>query len=238
MTRHIRLTGACRADREQWLADNITPVFSVRCHQRLRGPYTGVDTVLAAVLPEAAQRWPGLVEQHRFELLYGIPELAEIIGPAPGTLASDSPFRERTRFFASDMLRCMSQGIVTFLLAHAERVAAAGERMPVLVFEDASAAEPTTQEFMALLLRRADPAVLRLVVSGEDKDLPAELAEEIAAGTDRIAAPAAQGPRPAPTAADTGRARRSLRRLARHQRRPRGDRRLPGKSPGSAETPS
>jgi tetratricopeptide (TPR) repeat protein len=192
VTRHIRLTGACRADREQWLADNITPVFSVRCHQRLRGPYTGVDTVLAAVLPVAVQRWPDLVEQHRFELLYGIPELAEIIGPAPATLASDSPFRERTRFFASDMLRCMSQGIVTFLLAHAERLLAARERMPVLVFEDVQAAEPTTQEFMALLLRRCDPAVLRLVVSGEDKVLPAELAEEIAAGADRVAAPAAQ----------------------------------------------
>ena len=65
MTRHIRLIGACRADREQWLADNITPVFSVRCHQRLRGPYTGIDTVLATVLPEAARRWPDLVEQHR-----------------------------------------------------------------------------------------------------------------------------------------------------------------------------
>jgi tetratricopeptide (TPR) repeat protein len=190
MTRHIRLTGACRADREQWLADNITPLFSVRCHQRLRGPYTGVDTVLAAVLPEAAQRWPDLVEQHRFELLYGIPELAEVIGRAPATLASDSPFRERTRFFASDMLRCMSQGIVTFLLARAERLLAAGEPMPVLVFEDVEAAEPTTQEFLALLLRRCDPAVLRLVVSGEDKVLPAELAEEIAAGTDRVAAPA------------------------------------------------
>jgi hypothetical protein len=170
MTRHIRLIGACRADREQWLADNITPLFSVRCHQRLRGPYTGVDTILAAVLPEAAQRWPDLVEQHRFELLYGIPELAAVIGRAPATLASDSPFRERTRFFASDMLRCMSQGIVTFLLAHAERLLAAGDPMPVLVFEDIQAAEPTTQEFLALLLRRCDPAVLRLVVSSRPRD--------------------------------------------------------------------
>jgi tetratricopeptide (TPR) repeat protein len=191
VTRHIRLTGACRADRELWVANNIASAFGVRCHQRLRGPYTGVDTLLAAILPEAARRWPDLVEQHRFELLYGMPELAEIIGPAPRTLASDSPFRERTRFFAADMLRCMSQGIVTFLLAHAERTLAAGERMPVLVFEDVHAAEPTTQEFIALLLRRCDPAVLRLVVSGEDQVLPTELAEEIHAGADRVAGPGA-----------------------------------------------
>jgi tetratricopeptide (TPR) repeat protein len=191
VTRHIRLVGAHRADREEWIANNIAPALGVGCHQRLRGPYTGVDTVLAAVLPEAARRWPDLVEQHRFELLYGIPELAEIIGPAPRTLASDSPFRERTRFFSSDMIRCVSQGIVTFLLAHAERMLAAAERMPVLVFEDVHAAEPTTQEFIALLLRRCDPAVLRLVVSGEDQVLPAELAEEIRAGADRVAGPPA-----------------------------------------------
>jgi tetratricopeptide (TPR) repeat protein len=185
VTRHIRLIGACRADREQWVANNIASAFGVRCHQRLRGPYTGVEEVLAAVLPEAARRWPDLVEQHRFELLYGMPELAQVIGPAPRTMASDSPFRERTRFFASDMIRCMSQGIVTFLLAHAQHKLSTGERMPVVVFEDVHAAEPTTQEFIALLLRRCDPAVLRLVVSGEDQVLPAELAEEIQAGADR-----------------------------------------------------
>jgi tetratricopeptide (TPR) repeat protein len=191
MPRHIRLIGARRADRERWVADNVAPVLSARCHRRLRGPYTGVDAVLAFVLPEAARRWPDLVEQHRFELLYGMPELAEIIGPAPRTLASEAPFRERTRFFASDMIRCMSQGIVTFLLAHAERVRAAGEPMPVVVFEDVHAAEPTTQEFIALLLRRCDPAVLRLVVSGGDQVLPAELAEEIEAGADPVVAPPA-----------------------------------------------
>jgi tetratricopeptide (TPR) repeat protein len=192
VTRHIRLIGAFRADREQWIANNTVSAFAVRCHHRLRGPYTGVDTLLAAVLPEAARRWPDLVEQHRFELLYGMPELAQVIGPAPRTMASDSPFRERTRFFGSDMIRCMSQGIVTFLLAHAEHMRSAGERMPVLVFEDVHAAEPTTQEFIALLLRRCDPAVLRLVVSGEDQVLPAELAEEIQAGADRVVGQPAQ----------------------------------------------
>jgi tetratricopeptide (TPR) repeat protein len=203
MARHIRLTGARRAGREQWVADNIAPGLSVRCHQRLRGPYTGVDTVLEFVLPEAARRWPDLVEKHRFELLYGMPELAGVIGPAPRTLASESPFRERTRFFAADMIRCMSQGIVTFLLAHADRMLAAGEPMPGVVFEDVHAAEPTTQEFIALMLRRCDPAVLRLTVSGGDQVLPDELAREIEAGADLVVAP------PAPRG-ETGRTRAEL----------------------------
>ena len=194
MTRHIRLVGGRRADREQWVAQHLGPAILARCHRRLRGPYTGVDTVLAAVAPEAARRWPGLLEQHRFELLYGIPELEDVIGAAPRTLAADSPFRERTRFFSADLIRCVSQGIVTFLTAHAKRVLAAGELMPAVVFEEVHAAEPTTQEFIGLLLRRCAPEALRLVVSGDDTELLAELADEISAGTERAHCPAA--PRP------------------------------------------
>lgn len=194
MTSHIRLVGARRADREEWVASNIQGAILARCHQRLRGPYTGVDTVLAAVLPEAARRWPDLVERHRFELLYGMPELAQVIGPAPRTLAAAAPFRQRTRFYGSDMIRCMSQGIVTFLIAHAARGLAAGELPPTLVFEDVPAAEPTTQEFVALLLRRCDAAALRLVVSGADQPLIPELAEEISARTRSTLSPPAARP--------------------------------------------
>jgi tetratricopeptide (TPR) repeat protein len=186
VTSHIRLVGTRRADREEWVASNIHGAILARCHQRLRGPYTGVDTVLAEVLPEAAGRWPDLVERHRFELLYGMPELAQVIGPAPRTLAGDAPFRQRTRFYGSDMIRCMSQGIVTFLIAHAARGLAAGDPPLALVFEDIPSAEPTTQEFVALLLRRCDATALRIVASGADQPLTPELAAEIRARTHLI----------------------------------------------------
>jgi tetratricopeptide (TPR) repeat protein len=196
MIAHIRLVGDRRADREAWVARNLEPALVARCHQRLRGPYTGVDTVLAAVAPEAARRWPGLLEQHRYELLYGIPELAGVIGTAPRMLAAQTPLRERTRFFSSDMIRCVSQGMVTFLTAHAERVLEAGERMPAVVFEEVHAAEPTTQEFIALLLRRCDARTLRLVVSGDGTTLPAELTSEINAATEPVSVPTTPWPRP------------------------------------------
>jgi tetratricopeptide (TPR) repeat protein len=202
MTRHIRLVGDRRADREEWGAQHLGPAILARCHRRLRGPYTGVDTILAAIVPGAARRWPRLVEQHRFELLYGIPELAEVIGPPPRTLAAEAPFRERTRFFSSDMIRCMSQGIVTFLTAHAEHIQAAGERRQTVVFEEVHAADPTTQEFIGLLLRRCDPDALRLVISGDDTGLPAELADELSAGTERVTCPAVPRPEPCRAPAD------------------------------------
>ncbi|AHH93820.1 hypothetical protein GCM10010174_91260 [Kutzneria viridogrisea] len=162
MSEHLVIVGNRRADRERRWAQEGPHTAVGRCHRRLRGPYTGVDEVLAALLGEAAAEHPDLVEQHRVELLYGMPELAEIIGPAPSTLAADSPFTERTRFFGSGMIRCMSQGVVTFLLRLAEH------RPMSLVFEDLHEAEPTTRELVTILVRRADPARLRVVVSGAE----------------------------------------------------------------------
>src|SRR5689334_9681572 len=136
--RHLRLRGARRADRQRHLASVLGDVHVITavCHQRLRGPYTGVDTILRALLPEALRRWPELVAQHKVELLYGIPELADLIGPAPTTLASAGPFSQRTRFYGAQMIRCMSQGVVTFLIDLARRRSEAGDEPLCLVFED------------------------------------------------------------------------------------------------------
>ncbi|HEY5832357.1 tetratricopeptide repeat protein [Streptomyces sp.] len=169
-----------------------------RCHRRLRGPYTGVDTVLTAVLPDAVHRWPDLVEHHRVELLYGMPELENLIGPAPRTLASESPFKQRTRFFGAGMIRCMSQGIVTFLLEYARRARRIGQDVPDLLFEEVHEAEPTAQEFIALLIRRADPEILRVTVASTAGRLDQELESVLAARAGTVECPgSAPGPRPA-----------------------------------------
>ncbi|NUT46545.1 MAG: hypothetical protein HOV94_04370, partial [Saccharothrix sp.] len=179
--RHLVVRGGRRADRQRLLADVLDgdAVVVAGCHARLRGPYTGVDTVLRAVLPEAD---PALVEAHRVELLYGIPELADLIGAPPPTLASAAPFAERTRFYGARMIRCMSQGVVTFLVEHA-RSRAGGPR---LVFEDVHEAEATTLEFLALLVRRCPPEVARVVVCAGDGHLGDELEDVLAAHADEV----------------------------------------------------
>ena len=203
MAGHRTIVGASPAVRLPLAGADGNLAVVARCHRRLRGPYTGVDTVLRAVLPEAARRWPALVEHHRMELLYGIPELAELVGPAPRTLAGESSFEERTRFFGSGMIRCMSQGIVSFLLDYARRVRACGEVPPYLVFDEVDQADPTTQELIALLVRRSDPAQLRVVVCTAPGELPEELAQVLARHCERVDAgdgtPVASPPR---TAAD------------------------------------
>ncbi|WP_329291612.1 tetratricopeptide repeat protein [Streptomyces sp. NBC_01455] len=178
MTGHLRIVGDRREDRLRAIAAHTGKALVVRCHQRLRGPYTGVDTVLRAVLPEAYRRWPDLVEDHRVALLYGMPELAHLIGPPPRTLADDAPYEERTRFFGAGWVRCMSQGIVGFLLEYARRIHS--DTAFEIAFEEAHAAEATTQELIALLLRRADPRRLRVVVSATRGTLSEELQDALA----------------------------------------------------------
>ncbi|MFJ4925089.1 tetratricopeptide repeat protein [Streptomyces sp. NPDC088736] len=191
MTGHLRIVGDRRDDRLRAIAAHTDKALVVRCHQRLRGPCTGVDTVLRAVLPEAHRRWPDLVEDHRVALLYGMPELSRLIGPPPRTLADEAPYEERTRFFGAGWVRCMSQGIVGFLLEYARRIhdGAALE----IAFEEAHAAEPTTQELIALLLRRADPSRLRVVVSATGGTLSGELQDALA-GVPVLPAPRPTGP--------------------------------------------
>ncbi|MGV9246134.1 tetratricopeptide repeat protein [Streptomyces sp. NPDC003710] len=191
MMGHLRIVGDRRPDRLRLIRTHAGRALVVRCHQRLRGPYTGIDTVLRAVLPEAHRRWPALVEAHRVELLYGMPELAQLIGPAPRTLAGEAPFKERTRFFGSGMIRCMSQGIVTFLLDCARRTQAGSDSPLELAFEEVHAAESTTQELLALLVRRADPRLLRVLVSTTAEALTGELEAALANTTTTLHAPAA-----------------------------------------------
>jgi tetratricopeptide (TPR) repeat protein len=200
VTEHLWITGARRTDRGSHPAVRTGHTVATSTDQHLRGPYTGVDTVLRALLPEARLRWPELVEANRVELLYGIPELSELVGPAPDTLAAAAPSLERTRFYGPSMLRCMSQGVVTFLIAMAAELRRAGEPPLRLVFEDVHAAEGTTQEFLALLVRRADPDLLTVVVSAAEQPLRPELATALTrhARHDRVATlPQAQDDRDA-----------------------------------------
>jgi tetratricopeptide (TPR) repeat protein len=164
------------------------PYQVVRCHRNRRGPYTGVDAFLRTLLVEAIRHRPDLVDQYRLVLLYGMPELAEIVGPQPRDMAANSDFSERTRFYGASMIRCMSQGIVTFVQRYtADRAETASAPLTV-VFDGVQAAARTTQEFLALLVRRV-PATHLQVVVGSTGQLDDELAAALERYADRVPAP-------------------------------------------------
>ncbi|GAA2640013.1 tetratricopeptide repeat protein [Paractinoplanes durhamensis] len=184
MLRYPHVVGARARDR---LAMTELPAGAVvaHCHQGLRGPFTGVDTVLEAVLPDVVRRWPDLVDAHRFELLEAIPELSALIGPPASTLAKDAPFAERTRWYGRIMTRCFSQGMITLLRDYALRLRAAGGAPPTLVFDDVHRAESATQQFVALFVRRVG-ADLWPAVIGSDGAVEPELQAALADFADRV----------------------------------------------------
>ncbi len=190
MTRHLHVTGTRARDREAVFHPAVAGRRFVlaHCHRRLRGPYTGVDTILAEVLPHAQERWPDLVAFHRLELLDGMPQFAEVVGPAPQTLAADAPMEERTRWYNELMVRCMNQGIVTFLREYARRISADGGELPVLIFDGLHDADRTTADFVALFLRRIDATTWPVVV-GSTGDVDADLEAVLTTCAERRGAP-------------------------------------------------
>jgi tetratricopeptide (TPR) repeat protein len=185
---HLHIVGTRARDRQAWADQFLPGNVSGVCHRVLRGPYTGLDTVLTQILPDAQRRWPDLVEFHRLELLDGMPDLAGLVGPAPMTLASTAPFEERTRFFSGKMIRCMNQGIVTFLREYARRMRAAGMDLPPLFFDGLHEAESSMQEFVCLFLRRISPTLWPIAVGSSDV-LPDSLAPTLARYAEAVIAP-------------------------------------------------
>jgi len=178
MPRNVHVVGALARDRRPFLGEEAESSILVHCHRGLRGPYTGLDSILASIMPGAYQQWPELVNFHRLELLDAVPELSELIGPAPPTLAGDAPFVERTRWFGPLMIRVINQGIVTFMREYALRTLVAGGQLPVLIFDSAQDADITTQEFIALFARRVGADIWPIVV-GSNGDLRPVLADAL-----------------------------------------------------------
>jgi tetratricopeptide (TPR) repeat protein len=165
------------------------------CHRRLRGPYTGVGTLLRALVPRAGRDCPDLTRAHAFEILSIAPELADLVDAPPQTLTELAGKDERTRLYTRVHTRRLAHGVIDLLVSWAE----AGDAGPLrLAFADVDEADPTDQEFLALLLRRARPRLIRATVHTRVADLPPELAAALrdhAERSDRAPVRAAARPR-------------------------------------------
>jgi tetratricopeptide (TPR) repeat protein len=192
---HVHLVGEFERQRLASITENGQQLV-VRCHRNRRGPYTGVDAFLRELLTDAVRRRPDLVDEYRLVLLYGMPELADIIGDALPDMAASSDFAERTRFYGASMIRCMSQGIVTFIKRYTTEE---DLLLSTVVFDGVHEAAATTQQFLALLVRRVPASQLRVIVGSTGV-----LGDELAAALEQYAVrQEAEEVPPAPAMADT-----------------------------------
>ncbi|MFJ9776524.1 tetratricopeptide repeat protein [Kitasatospora sp. NPDC101157] len=190
LPRHRWILGGLRADRAALAAAPELPAAllpPVDAHRNLRGPFTAAGTLARALVPGALRRDPATVRRFDIELLSVAPELSAILPNSRETLTSMAIPAERTRFYARLRTRRISHGLVEFL----HTCLPAGEPR-TLVVESVDQAEHTDLEFLAALVRRTDPARLRIVLCSAGDGLPDEqLLAELRAHTEPVTAVAA-----------------------------------------------
>jgi tetratricopeptide (TPR) repeat protein len=170
MTTHLWIHGG-RGDERQAAGDPGLRWHS--CHRQLRGPFSGLAPVLIEIVPQLQREAPELIAEHHAELTAIVPELAELIGIGPRTLVEITPHEERTRYYGNTWIRGLSHGLISLLMEYARR---RGDDLPwQLAFDRIEEADMAEQEFLASLLRRCDPAVLRVTVGTAGEVSCAEL---------------------------------------------------------------
>jgi len=185
--RHLWITAPRRRDRAALLAElDVAPPLgpAVDAHRRLRGPYTAAGTIVRHLVPQTRHRFAGLVAAHELEILTVAPELRGVIPSNHETLTSVAVPKERTRFYSRNRTSRLSHGLTEFI-RDAAAGAAVGQRS--LIIENLEHADPTDQEFVAILLRRLDPGLVTLIIG----DSPAFTATATAADADATPLPSA-----------------------------------------------
>ncbi|MEV7013961.1 tetratricopeptide repeat protein [Streptosporangium sp. NPDC051022] len=212
MGKHHWIRAGRRRDRELF-RDRLAlpPVLAVLdAHRRLRGPYTAVGTLMRSILPDALRRLPRLGPEHNIEILTTTPELAHLVPPAWTTLEWAAGKGERTRFYSRLHTLNIANGLAEFLRDYLRELGGTH----TLVVENVHEADPTDQEFVAVLLRRGDLEGLTVVVgTGTDPvaDPPGEitvsLARILGEHAEPLDAPPAETPQEAPAGTEEERAR-------------------------------
>jgi tetratricopeptide (TPR) repeat protein len=140
---------------------------------------------MRALVPQALSLQPQLVARYQVELLTVAPELHETFPAARETLTSLAVPEERTRYYSRLRTLRIANGLAEFLGEHLGH----GSAVRSITIDDVHQADPTDQEFLAVLLRRLDPARLTIVLAGSaefatepDADWPAEVRAPLSGG--------------------------------------------------------
>ncbi|MEV8037502.1 tetratricopeptide repeat protein [Streptomyces sp. NPDC086182] len=193
MSSHLRITGPHQRNRRAAWEDTAPAGVTLvsDCHSRLRGVYSGTNTLLLQLVPIVYEKDPELVHTHATEILYVAPELNGLIATDVFRPIPVEVYQEHQRFLvrAYSTVRplLLAHGLTNFL----KKCAA----LPSLghlncYFENVHAADELDRQFLAILVRRVDPAGLTVGVGATDEPLP----EVLETALDRYARPVSAAP--------------------------------------------
>lgn len=158
-----------------------------RGHARRRGAFTAAGSVVRRLVPQLLEGHADLVQRYDIEVLAAAPELADRVPNQRSTLTSEADPKTRTRYYPHHRTSWIGNGLVDLVLAAAE-LRGGGQS---LIVTEADHLDPTDAGWLAGLVRRADPRVLRvLAVAGSGSKPSAPTANSSIAPpveTDRLA---------------------------------------------------
>jgi len=153
---------------------------------------------MRSIADDALSRCPELGPAHNIEIATSAPELAGAVPPTWTSMEWTVGAGERTRFYSRLHTLHVANGLAELLRDYL-RALGGGPR--TLIVENAHEADPTDQEFVAVLLRRSDLGALTVVVgTGVEPvaDPPGEvaisLARTLSAHAERIDGPSTPEP--------------------------------------------
>jgi hypothetical protein len=161
----------------------------ISAHRRRRGPYTAAGTIMRALAPDAAARFPDVVTGHAVEVVTVAPELRSLLDPGQAIRSATSPDQDMTESFSLQLfspqrtLR-LAHGLSEFLRDYT--LAACGGPTSLMI-RDIAEADETDQELFAVLLRRLDPGLVTLVLVTEAARIGAPLSAPLADALNRFA---------------------------------------------------
>jgi hypothetical protein len=153
---HEWLVAACHAGAQTQGAASYVP-FWLDAHRNRRGPFTAAGGLIRAIIDDATSATPELVATHLLTLLSVAPEIGRYVDVPADVRQASIVSREGN---PPSWTRRIANGVTDFILGYFE-----GERFGrVAVFTNVDDADPTDQELISVLLRRADPENLRLCI--------------------------------------------------------------------------
>jgi tetratricopeptide (TPR) repeat protein len=172
VNQHYWIKAPLRGEREALISGlDLPPVLAeIDAHRRLRGPFTAAGTLIRAIVHDAFARCPELAARFNIEITTVAPELADAVPQVWDTLEWTVSDEERTRFYSRLHTLYIANGLADLLSSYL-RALGGGPR--TLLVENAHHADPTDQEFLAILLRRNDLPELTLVVGTGVEPIPA-----------------------------------------------------------------
>ena len=155
---HDWVVAPYRRDREAAVAPVEGICYAIDAHRNHRGPYTAAGTLVRRIVRRGSASASDLSPGQQLTLLSVAPELRDEIDVSEG-VADTFSFSVEGR--VPNWTRRLAHGLTEFLLDHFARASSA---RCCVVFDNVEYADPVDWEFIAVLLRRADPRRLLVTV--------------------------------------------------------------------------